>query len=561
MRLPSRKGVWISGLAICLVGCLADHSNTPLAGGDGTETGNARIQGRLVDESGTPVYQALVTAYPTDHNPYSRAPIPAEQKAVSDKNGVYRFDSIPLGIWNVEARDPSRRLVHLSTGVELGETRVELGDEILQSPGQLVVDLVDSLAFLPGSYLHVAGTSSFSGIDSQDLAEKMAVLYDVPPGTLPQVILSAPVGNDSMVSMVLADSVFLPESGQKRITPYQSWIHKLRFNLLGGADGISLTEGLRNFVIPLRLTTENFEFDAALPDGSDLRATNAADISLPITIEQFDPIARKGLVWVRVDSVQPNNSSQYVTLHYGKPDASPVKQYPFANEQGYAGVWFLSQDADGKSSDGLYWDATQSGSDGNDRVQNTGRNGILGFGKSLSAGDYIQVPALKPSLQSLSSFTLQAWIRSIGTGPVGGEIVNIGDNFGLRLTKNGELHSFIWPSNSADTSDYPWHKIEHPGRNLIDSAWHFVASTYDGDSLRLYIDGHFVESGAAPGPIGYSQALNVTMGIHANKKQGFEFSGDLDEIEIHSVRRSAEWIRASYESQRQDGVFLKAVKQ
>ena len=78
-----------------------------------------------------------------------------------------------------------------------------------------------------------------------------------------------------------------------------------------------------------------------------------------------------------------------------------------------------------------------------------------------------------------------------------------------------------------------------------------VAVTYDNSSLdecKLYINGELSREGSLDGPID-SSASTVTLGDRGNVHP---FDGMIDEVRISDEVISAAWIKASYESGRDD---------
>ena len=75
---------------------------------------------------------------------------------------------------------------------------------------------------------------------------------------------------------------------------------------------------------------------------------------------------------------------------------------------------------------------------------------------------------------------------------------------------------------------------------MWDEAWHMTAGTYDGSTVRFYVDGHEVGSGtAASGAINYALAANnsFTVGNYADPPECLEntnFNGEVDEVRVYS---------------------------
>jgi hypothetical protein len=154
-------------------------------------------------------------------------------------------------------------------------------------------------------------------------------------------------------------------------------------------------------------------------------------------------------------------------------------------------------------------------------------------------------------------FTLSAWFRNNGLDPSpGGEIISVGDNYGLRLFNAGYLHLFYHPEIAPD-SNIAWysHDTQASGVNLIDDGWHHVMGVFDGATLALYVDGKDMGRSPAAGVMGHKFPYNVTIGKHGTDKLNFEYPGWLDDLQIHSAARGADWAKLSYENQRSGGGF------
>ena len=86
--------------------------------------------------------------------------------------------------------------------------------------------------------------------------------------------------------------------------------------------------------------------------------------------------------------------------------------------------------------------------------------------------------------------------------------------------------------------------------DVWDGQWHHVAGTYDGATVRLYVDG--VEQGAgnpaATSSINYALADNnvFRIGGYRSSCVDFLFSGDIDEVQVFSRALTASEIAAIY---------------
>ena len=73
---------------------------------------------------------------------------------------------------------------------------------------------------------------------------------------------------------------------------------------------------------------------------------------------------------------------------------------------------------------------------------------------------------------------------------------------------------------------------------MWDGKWHNASGTFDGSTVRLFIDGKQIGSGTAGGgaPIGYgTPAGNTTLGTYGGTCD-LSLTGDLDEVSIWKRR-------------------------
>lgn len=76
--------------------------------------------------------------------------------------------------------------------------------------------------------------------------------------------------------------------------------------------------------------------------------------------------------------------------------------------------------------------------------------------------------------------------------------------------------------------------------------WQHVAATYDGDYMRVYLDGKIVDSMSFTGGIGKS-GVDVTIGDHTSYSRAFD--GKIDEVRIWDIYRTAKEISDNMKSE------------
>jgi len=154
--------------------------------------------------------------------------------------------------------------------------------------------------------------------------------------------------------------------------------------------------------------------------------------------------------------------------------------------------------------------------DGNNDYVNCGNNGSLNI--------------------TGNTITLEAWIRPDGAfhANIWGEnVINkngAGDNgYMLRVGGTGQVNFNLgtgW-----------WNEITSPANAISLNTWHHIAGTYDGTTMRLYVDGVEVASGAENQNIG-SASNSLYLGDDP-QWPGRNYSGRIDEVKIWNTARTA----------------------
>ena len=95
----------------------------------------------------------------------------------------------------------------------------------------------------------------------------------------------------------------------------------------------------------------------------------------------------------------------------------------------------------------------------------------------------------------------------------------------------------LWWTVSTERGDI---SVPVPHESILLHRWHHVAGTYDGSSLKIYLDGVLRNSANASGSVHYTYANDVMLGVDAGtgtepdpQCNGF-FKGGLDELRIYN---------------------------
>ena len=104
----------------------------------------------------------------------------------------------------------------------------------------------------------------------------------------------------------------------------------------------------------------------------------------------------------------------------------------------------------------------------------------------------------------------------------------LGASYGLYTGQNGGL-----PSTSATATPTASRVTDDAGQRVWDGKWHNASGTYDGTTVRLFIDGKEIGTGSSrTEPVGYATPSgNTTLGAYVGSCD-LTFTGDLDEVSI-----------------------------
>ena len=291
------------------------------------------------------------------------------------------------------------------------------------------------------------------------------------------------------------------------------WPKRVKVTLNTAADGVPIGAATDNVPVLVRLHTGNFQFLDAKPDGSDLRVV-AADDKTPLKfhIEKFDGVNELALVWVQMPRVNPGAKADFLWLYYGNPKAVPAgdAKTSYDNTQGlvyhFAENEAQPQDATANANHALAMSAKPVSS------------GLSGAGASFDGQTDLKVN-VTPSLRAgAGGWTVSMWIKASDAGDaVLLRQVDKANSLTLAL-RGGALVA------QAGAIGAP------PGGKLEAGVWQHVALVVK-EGLTVYLNGKEVSRANIPvAPM----AGQLTFGTG--------FKGDMDELQVASTARSADWL-------------------
>jgi RHS repeat-associated protein len=243
-------------------------------------------------------------------------------------------------------------------------------------------------------------------------------------------------------------------------------------------------------------------------DGSG-RLQTLTDNSGRVVRYGLDIDGRLAFVWDRLATSDPGAYSDRVLA------TTPAAYWRLGEASGTSAT-----DASGSSVTGTYNGTVTLGVSG-------AISGDANTAISVAGSGYLSASGSGGLNVTGSALTVEGWVKGASQSAFT-YIVSKSDGGGgvgytLYTGSTGTLSFFVHTSASglvtATAPTSPW-----------DNQWHYVAGTYDGSAVRLYIDGAPVASTAATGTITSSSSAAFNLGRYNGG--GYAFSGSLDEFAV-----------------------------
>ena len=163
----------------------------------------------------------------------------------------------------------------------------------------------------------------------------------------------------------------------------------------------------------------------------------------------------------------------------------------------------------------------------------------FGYGTNGSAlqfdgiNDYVNIPAL--DLSTGNQITLEAWVRpaNITSSTYYNVIRQEGGGLPdwlMAFQNRGTILSFGLKTNGG------YYELDVPitATDYTDGNWHHIAATYDGSSMKLYVDGNKIGSRSKTGTVSKSGHVH-SIGRMWGKEY---FNGAIDEVRFWNIAKT-----------------------
>jgi len=313
-------------------------------------------------------------------------------------------------------------------------------------------------------------------------------------------------------------------------------------------DHNDIDSDLTDFPLMVKLNSSRIDYSKTKDDGSDIRFADAPCYSggsaLEYGIEKWNE-SGDSFIWVKVPSVS-SSTDTIISVYYDNPTASSNENMTAVWDDNTVGV-FLFNETTGNVNDYSASPLTNTG-------QSITGQGILskvdGGVDATTQSDYIKYSsASKIEFGSGSSFTVCAWFKTTDV-PSGYQ------NYLIYKRISGGTGWYLAVSDSG-TGIVTLKQYRSGGNDKVDSStagfnngeWWYVCAGRDGSTLRMFVNG---AENATTSSVSTDAITGGNLELIGLSDTSSSIMGYQDTTIISNTWRGADWIKADYESQRDD---------
>jgi hypothetical protein len=316
------------------------------------------------------------------------------------------------------------------------------------------------------------------------------------------------------------------------LAQYSGWKNTgtLVVNTTPSGANLPASSSVEDFPLLVRLHSDFFNFSAAKERGEDIRFSAQGKV-LAHELEEWNPVAGVASLWVRIPKIT-GNARQEIQMHWGKSDALSESKgnAVFNDSNGYLAVIHMG--------DGV---ADEVGVFETKDVLTSATPGIIGSARRLQGKQGVFCGEKNEGLpEGASPHSTEAWVRPQKSN---GRVVGWGNEHGqgkvvmeVQSPTHIRMDCYFSRGNVSGSLPVPM------------GEWTHVVHTYEQGESRVYVNGILDAANTKEGPVlAIKRPARLYIGGWYNN---YDFIGDIDEVRVSKVSRSAAWVRLQYENQK-----------
>lgn len=255
------------------------------------------------------------------------------------------------------------------------------------------------------------------------------------------------------------------------------WSARRTITIDTSSTGAAITDPIGTIPVLVRLDVGNFSFDAANPDGSDIRFVASDDKTLlSYHIEKYDHLLGQAFVWVSVPNLTPGAQTT-IYLYYGNPKATAADNAASTYDANTVLVYHFGEHGTPAHDFSSFANNAQNAGQADDFA-------LIGGGLQLDGQNTVTLPASGSLAWSGgNNLTLSLWFdeTSLQSNALlysrtdGTNTLQLGVDNGV---------PFVSVTTAAGT------QRSSAGAAVAAASWHHLAMVASGQQITLYLDGN-----------------------------------------------------------------------
>jgi len=312
-----------------------------------------------------------------------------------------------------------------------------------------------------------------------------------------------------------------------------------------------------DFPVVLSLTDAAVLQDLMPADKLVFADTDKQVLSHEVELEVADRI----IVWVELPTLSDAADREFY-VYYGNPDASGTADAVATWSNEFLAVWHLDEEVEDEMESGQHADATGDGHTGTQKDNHDVSFGLCRIGRcqEIGANDWIELAKDGDFKLGNEDVTIAAWIYSFNANQTGRAIFTRSNP---AMAEPGHVLFGQAAPNLGNALG-----VEHLGGGLLygttpiaNGTWHYAVWTQTKDFMagaeqwNLYLDGQPEAQAQADTSAAVGNHVARIGGPTVNSSFPANFQGRIDEVQVSTTDRSAEWVTTAYNNQRAPAMF------
>lgn len=323
----------------------------------------------------------------------------------------------------------------------------------------------------------------------------------------------------------------------------QDWLPGFDYRKKITIDNSFIDEDLINFPLLVSLNNSNFDFSKTQETGNDIRFTDIdSHILFSYERERHDSLNGQAEYWVNIPIISSLDYTEFF-IYYGSSNQGDFSNPNNTWNSSYKLVWHLKDLSPSSISD-----SSSNFNQGAKKLSNSPFeiDSIVARGQQFGGDDYIS-SSPSDSFSLGQNLTISNWFKCAPSSMGSISSATAGRMINFHRVSPGTTIATIVGSNGLGYYNSGASAFNSDGINPCDNNWHLATLTLESSgSLRLYKDGQLVRLDSG-GFVTYS-----SYPMHLGSYDGLSrfFKGQMDEIRVSNIARSSAWIKATYNSEK-----------